>query len=371
MYKDSCSLLKDDGSNKVVKLITNDGAFFVHTDVHAVKLDNGYLRVYSYDSFINHSCEPNSTAVDEPTAALNSNTSSKNNRASSDSSIDDTAEQQEGETFTTIATRDIRSGEEITTDYDTFIYQYEGIPRCQCGSVLCRGHSFGFRAISPESVQMSLLPRLHPAVLAAWLGDRDHSPRVRYCSSQQLPPGLRLVVPPAATPSSSPMMTKSDSEEEERRGREEGLVLVAAQCFEAGAELCACSLVAVDTSRTDTVLFAVHNPWVLSQHAANVFVPLMGCDPPVMKLDITSREVPGSVQVCSLLDALAAAVCWRPIEATATASTATATAATAAAATTALRHNDSTSGIRSGSGSRGRVGDMASGRISTNCVVRY
>jgi hypothetical protein len=146
LYTDSSCLLEDRGVNRIIKLLPGDGRpLFVHTDVHAVKLGMGLLRVYSFDSFINHSCSPNSAARDETADG----------------------------TFTTMATRDIKSGDEITTDYDTFIYSYAGIPQCQCGSgELCRGFSFGFKHV-PRHAQLVMLPRVHPDVVAVWQQEQE------------------------------------------------------------------------------------------------------------------------------------------------------------------------------------------------------
>jgi hypothetical protein len=278
LYEDTSFLLEDEGVNRIVKLVTNSGAFYVHTDIHAVKLRNGYVRVYSFDSFINHSCEPNSTAIHESA----SSTTGEEGRGGKE----EEAAEEEG-TFLTVATRDILSGEEVTTDYDTFIYHYEGIPRCQCGSTRCRGHSFGFQRVPPP-LQPPLLPRLHPAVLAAWL---RNTPRARLCPLP-LPhcQGLRFVPRP---------------------GREGGaLDVVATRGFQAGEVVWACPLIAVDPALTDSVLFMFDNPWVCTGNSGNIFAPLAGFDMPVMKLDISIATTAPSdhspAYVCSVLDALAA-----------------------------------------------------------------
>lgn len=306
LYKDACCLLKDEGVNKVVKLVTNNGAFYVHTDVHAVKMRNGYLRVYSFDSFINHSCEPNSTAVDEPAAFSSSSSSGHNSGDGGGDSCcnnDNRIYADEDSIFTTIATRNIRCGEEITTDYDTFIYHYEGIPRCQCQSKCCRGQSFGFRSVTSESALVALLPKVHPDVRSAWL--QENTPRVRYCS-QTLPPELSCC--PQWSPSSASL---SEDDEVERAGFD----IIATKCFKTGEVICACPLIAVDPSLTEIIFFAIENPWIRIKHSTNIFAPLNGADLPVMKVNISSKNVEAvpqckqhpNMRYFSLLDALESA----------------------------------------------------------------
>lgn len=298
LYQDSFCLLKDEGANKIVKLITKDGALFVHTDVHAVKLYNGHLCVYTFDSFINHSCEPNSTAIDEPTAACDNSCNDEPNKVSRGAGEEET----NTDVFTTIATRAISCGEEITTDYDTFIYRYKGIPRCQCGSERCRGFSFGFQSITPESAQLALLPHVHPAVRAAWL--RDNMPRIRYWPCQ-LPSGLGF----------RPRYSFAAGI---AGGGGNNVDLIATKFCKAGDLLYACSQVSVDPSLTDIVIFAVENPWVQRDHATNTFEPLAGMDIPIMKLDTCSigkikssqkLKAQSAIVYFSMLDALESCFC--------------------------------------------------------------
>lgn len=275
MYRDSFCLLPDTGANQVVKLLTRDGPFFVHTDIHAVKISTGDLRVYSFDSFINHSCEPNSVACDEVDGA-----------------------------FTTIATRHIRRGEEVTTDYDSFIYSYTGIPHCQCGSEYCRGSSFGFGHL-PRRAQEALLHRTHPEVVAAWLAD---NPLVYCFLGVSLPPGLGVQ-----------LMASPTSIEACKIKRQEHAVasfeLIVTGPVAVGTVLFSCVPVAL-SARTSALRSAgsdgppvdnaaavhcvLHNPW-LQQHDAGKFELLLEVEVPALSLASGCLPSPGT---CSVLDVL-------------------------------------------------------------------
>lgn len=268
LYEDSSCLLTDDGTNKIVKLLTTDEPLYVHTDVHAVKVGNGhYWRVYSFDSFINHSCEPNSMACNETEDA-------------------DTA----ATTFTTIATRNIHRGEEITTDYDSFIYSYPGIPQCQCRSELCRGYSLGFVQV-PRAAQEAMLHRTHPEVIAAWLND---NPQVCYCPVT-LSPGVKLRT--AAGPRESDNVITEMYVSESVAAGTAVLTSLRQPVHPRGA------------MAPTTCFIALHNPWVrVSQEAeggsASFFEPLLGEDVSVINLDIRSQKLSAEVSHICVLQAI-------------------------------------------------------------------
>ena len=215
LYSDSCFHVQDDGYNKTVKVVTNDGVYFVQTHVHAVKVGNLY-RVYSFDSFINHCCDPNSFSVDD----------------------------EESEAFVTIACKDIDKGQEITTDYDCFIFDYGGIPNCHCYSDNCRGRSYGFRYI-PLKDQFQLLPNVHPDVIAVW---QKYTPcvKVQYF---HLPSMLAL--------------QRIDFKKETEDCRD-GLALVAKHFIAAGTLLFAAQTVHIDCSLVHHLIYLVKDSCRLS-----------------------------------------------------------------------------------------------------------
>jgi hypothetical protein len=78
--------------------------------IHTVNKGHGLREFYYFDSFQNHSCDPNTYMV----------------------YISETV-------YDLIANQDIEEGKELTSDYETFDPGYDGtIFHCQCGSANCR-----------------------------------------------------------------------------------------------------------------------------------------------------------------------------------------------------------------------------------------
>jgi hypothetical protein len=139
-----------------------------------------HRQVFTFDSFMNHSCDPNTYSADEqslPLSLASSSTSGGGKGLSWTS----------GGTYKTVAHRDMEANEQITCDYDLFEYDSRNkcIEKCECGAATCRGASLGFRFLSAET-QLSLLDRVYPEVLTAWL---HHHPKVLY-RSLRLPEGF-------------------------------------------------------------------------------------------------------------------------------------------------------------------------------------
>jgi hypothetical protein len=79
--------------------------------VHTVNKGNGYREFYFFDSFQNHSCDPNTIMIYH------------------DDQI----------SYDIVAARDIEFGEELTSDYETFDDGLDGTSfHCRCGSSNCR-----------------------------------------------------------------------------------------------------------------------------------------------------------------------------------------------------------------------------------------
>jgi hypothetical protein len=124
-------LLQDEGNYKIkVKLIdtkdsNNIQSYFQHSNTHAVSINDGRRKFYTYDFFTNHSCEPNSREfISHP-----------------DKNI-----------YYQIALQDIKEGEEITIDYNLFEYECldKDINYCYCKSTQCISVVHGFRFLSKE-----------------------------------------------------------------------------------------------------------------------------------------------------------------------------------------------------------------------------
>lgn len=79
--------------------------------VHTVNKGNGHREFYYFDSFQNHSCDPNTVMIYH----------------------------DDKNTYDIVAARDIAYGEELTSDYETFDEGLDGTSfTCRCGSSNCR-----------------------------------------------------------------------------------------------------------------------------------------------------------------------------------------------------------------------------------------
>ena len=79
--------------------------------IHTVNRDNGNREFFYFDSFQNHSCDPNTVMIYR---TVNE--------------------------YDIIATRNIAKGEDITCDYESFDIGLDGTSfQCECGASICRG----------------------------------------------------------------------------------------------------------------------------------------------------------------------------------------------------------------------------------------
>jgi hypothetical protein len=134
------------GSRNLLEVVSNTDTHSV--DDHAVGSKSGIAskrQVYGWDSFMNHSCDPNAYFP--------------------------LLHRTESELcYQAIALRDIDVGMEVTCDYALFDYHCSGheISVCACGSKKCRGKMLGFHGEyqddlscdMPSSVRMQLLSQL-------------------------------------------------------------------------------------------------------------------------------------------------------------------------------------------------------------------
>lgn len=108
IYSNESLLFPEDCS---IVIEVNGGRMWLDNLVHTVNKGSGTREFYYFDSFQNHACDPNSEMIYH-----------------SDSVYD------------TIALRDIKRGEEITSDYESFDSGIDGTSfMCKCGSSNCRG----------------------------------------------------------------------------------------------------------------------------------------------------------------------------------------------------------------------------------------
>lgn len=95
----------------------NGGRLWLDKLYHTVNVGQGLRQCYTFDTFQNHSCDPN-TAMPEATEG---------------DLLPDSI-------YELVAIKDIKKGTELTCDYETFDRALDGtVFHCQCGSANCRG----------------------------------------------------------------------------------------------------------------------------------------------------------------------------------------------------------------------------------------
>lgn len=145
LYKEHYKIIEDEERTFLLK--TDQGAFILSTTTHSVVMGKGKRALYTFDSFINHSCDPNTYSMATP-------------------------EMTESFEYYQIATKDIETGEQLTCDYNLFDYDCtdKNIVDCHCGSKNCRKSIRGFKWL-PLTEQLELLPRIDISIVEQFLDD--------------------------------------------------------------------------------------------------------------------------------------------------------------------------------------------------------
>eukprot|EP00808_Paulinella_micropora_P005361 g76174.t1 len=141
LYIGSYLMVPNDTAQKVEVVTPRQKYEGMTLGVHSVlRVRTDTREVYGFDAFMNHSCDPCTYSV---------------NIYDSD----------EFGSYETVATRDIKAGDEITCDYDLFEWDAKdkGIDPCSCGAEQCRGRAIGFYFLPPET-QEKLLPYAMPEI---------------------------------------------------------------------------------------------------------------------------------------------------------------------------------------------------------------
>lgn len=145
VYQHHCHIIDD--AEREFLLHTNQGDFVLNSITHAVAIGSGKRALFSFDSMMNHSCNPNTFSRSNP-------------------------EMRATHQYQQVACNDIHVGDQITCDYNLFEYDCrdKNITSCHCGSVNCRKKINGFKWLSPEE-QIKLLPQVTANVLEKYLND--------------------------------------------------------------------------------------------------------------------------------------------------------------------------------------------------------
>jgi hypothetical protein len=136
--------VEDKDACRTINLITDQGNYTLDIEMHTVGLHTQERHLFTFDSFMNHSCDPTTFSSDAQYFP-------------------------DGGTYKTVARRDIAANEEITCDYDLFECDSldKKIDVCECASPLCRSYEHGFYFMAINH-QIALLPYACEEVSDAW-----------------------------------------------------------------------------------------------------------------------------------------------------------------------------------------------------------
>jgi hypothetical protein len=136
--------------------------YVLDSDTHSVAISETHRKLYLFDSFMNHSCDPNTF-----------------------SAIAEGLEAQYPSVYATTAIYDIHPGDQISCDYNLFEYDMAGkeIWLCGCGSERCLGEVRGYKFL-PEALQCELVDQVEENVIEWFAND---NPRVTYTPALTTP----------------------------------------------------------------------------------------------------------------------------------------------------------------------------------------
>lgn len=158
VYQHQCYLI-DDAEQEFI-LNTDQGNFILNSITHAVAIGSGKRTLFSFDSMMNHSCDPNTFSASSP-------------------------EMRALHQYEQVACKDIHAGDQITCDYNLFEYDCrdKNIAECHCGSLNCRKEINGFKWLLPDE-QIKLLPQVCSNVLEKFLKEQDCASNFGICHKQ-------------------------------------------------------------------------------------------------------------------------------------------------------------------------------------------
>jgi len=164
IYKYRHAIIGTEEKNYILKTDHHD--FTLSTSIHSVGIGNNKRALYTFDSFMNHSCDPNSRSYNE-------------------------AEMIKHCEYWQIATKNINCGDEITCDYNLFDYDCsdKNIYDCCCRTEACRKSIKGFKWL-PISEQIGLLPTVDFYIFNQFL--QDH-PLFIYIEDMKIPSTISII----------------------------------------------------------------------------------------------------------------------------------------------------------------------------------
>jgi hypothetical protein len=130
VYIASRHVIPDEQVDYELTMMYTGEKFLINTMTHAVKCSENKRHLYLFDSFLNHSCDPNTVDVHD--------------RINIDC-------------FKSIALRDIYPGDQLTCDYSILDYDGASDPFvCQCGAHNCTGINIGFKSLTLDEKKKRL-----------------------------------------------------------------------------------------------------------------------------------------------------------------------------------------------------------------------
>lgn len=130
VYIASRHVIPDENADYELTMIHTGEKFLMNTMTHTVKCSENKRHLYLFDSFINHSCDPNTVDIQD---------------------------RDNIEYFKSIALRDIYPGDQLTCDYSILDYDGASDPFvCQCGANNCTGINIGFKSLTLDEKKKRL-----------------------------------------------------------------------------------------------------------------------------------------------------------------------------------------------------------------------
>ena len=147
VYISSKYIIPDEHADYELTMTYSGEKFPINTTTHTVKVSENKRHLYLFDSFLNHSCDPNTVDIQD---------------------------RDNTEYFKSIALRDIYPGDQLTCDYS--ILDYDGCNDpfiCQCGANNCTGSNVGFKSLTLDE-QKKRLNYIDLEVLLELVADPDN-----------------------------------------------------------------------------------------------------------------------------------------------------------------------------------------------------
>lgn len=129
-------IVSPDKLNKKIRVMVNGKEYSpIDKDTHPTDYTHGKWLLFFWDSFLNHSCNPNICTKKSSTL-----------------------QQEDGYFYyDNFAVRDIKAGDELFFDYDIFVYDAKDFGfECNCDSENCQKLIRGFKYLEPEKKRKHL-----------------------------------------------------------------------------------------------------------------------------------------------------------------------------------------------------------------------